>query len=309
MTTTVSQVQSSGRAAAGMVLHPEVARRCPAAAQGPLMWRRRCVGGRIRPARPWQRWKPPVATARRAAAAEPGVSTGVPTRGGGSAWGGAAGSLPGLACRQGPHLSRPPPRRPPDYSISNFNRRLPNKHSMKQVGGRCRACGMQQGPRVDGRCTSGLGPAARCPQSKTCKPTPLPPPPPGLQIFLDAIGVPTDSPRRAAQQGIEWVGAPGSQAAGRRSVCVRLAAPGLWYVAHATPCCLKSTPPRRALPLLWLEQAYKLNPGTAQEVDLVLLDERYERAPLPCEIRDDWCASERAAGWCGWVWVGGGGWG
>ncbi|PSC67028.1 Clavaminate synthase isoform B, partial [Micractinium conductrix] len=84
-----------------------------------------------------------------------------------------------------------------DYSISNFNRRLPNKHSMKQ-------------------------------------------------IFLDAIGVPTDSPRRAAQQGIEW--------------------------------------------------AYKLNPGTAQEVDLVLLDERYERAPLPCEIRDDWCCKGGATG-------------
>lgn len=77
-----------------------------------------------------------------------------------------------------------------DYGINNFNRRLPSKHSMKQ-------------------------------------------------IFLDALGVPAGSPRRAAQQGIQW--------------------------------------------------AYKLNPGTQQEVDLVLLDERYERAPLPCEVRGDWC--------------------
>ena len=59
-----------------------------------------------------------------------------------------------------------------------------------------------------------------------------------LQIYLDALGVPASSPRRAAQQGIQW--------------------------------------------------AYKLNPGTRQEVDLVLLDERYERAPLPCEMREDW---------------------
>lgn len=50
--------------------------------------------------------------------------------------------------------------------------------------------------------------------------------------------MPAGSPRRAAQQGIQW--------------------------------------------------AYKLNPGTRQEVDLVLLDERYERAPLPCAVRGDW---------------------
>jgi hypothetical protein len=58
------------------------------------------------------------------------------------------------------------------------------------------------------------------------------------QIYLDALGVSATSPRRAAQQGIQW--------------------------------------------------QYRLNPGTHQEVQLVLLDERYERAPLPCEIRGDW---------------------
>ncbi|EFN59092.1 hypothetical protein CHLNCDRAFT_137864 [Chlorella variabilis] len=58
-------------------------------------------------------------------------------------------------------------------------------------------------------------------------------------VYLDALGVAADSPRRAAHRGIQW---------------------------H-----------------------YRLNPDTQQEVDLVLLDERYERAPLPCEIRGDWC--------------------
>lgn len=77
-----------------------------------------------------------------------------------------------------------------DYGINNFNRRLPNKHAMKQ-------------------------------------------------IFLDALGVPATSPRRAAQQGIQW--------------------------------------------------GYKLNPGSRQEVEVVLLDERYERATVPCEIRNEWC--------------------
>ncbi|KAL4859501.1 hypothetical protein ACK3TF_000601 [Chlorella vulgaris] len=62
---------------------------------------------------------------------------------------------------------------------------------------------------------------------------------PIVGIYLDALGVAPTSPRRAAQQGIQW---------------------------H-----------------------YKLNPGTRQEVDMLLLDERYERAPLPCEVRGDWC--------------------
>jgi hypothetical protein len=48
-----------------------------------------------------------------------------------------------------------------------------------------------------------------------------------------------------------------------------------------------ATSPRRASHQ-GINWAYRLNPGTRQAVDLVLLDGRYERAPLPCEVRGDW---------------------
>ena len=39
--------------------------------------------------------------------------------------------------------------------------------------------------------------------------------------------------------------------------------------------------------------AYTLNPGDAgREVAVLLLDGRYERAPLPCAVRKDWYAPE-----------------
>ena len=38
---------------------------------------------------------------------------------------------------------------------------------------------------------------------------------------------------------------------------------------------------------LQLQRGPPLPPSHAQ-VELVLLDERYERAPLPCQVRDEW---------------------
>lgn len=45
-----------------------------------------------------------------------------------------------------------------------------------------------------------------------------------------------------------------------------------------------------------IQWRYSLNPGTPEAVDLFLLDERYERAPLPCEVRQQWCERADATG-------------
>lgn len=125
-----------------------------------------------------------------------------------------------------------------DYGVNNFNRRLPAKHLFKQARPAPRGADRRSLP-------------WRWPWRGSCLPAPLfrhaglpsrcqtrPRRAAALQVYLDALGVAADSPRRAAHRGIQW---------------------------H-----------------------YRLNPDTQQEVDLVLLDERYERAPLPCEIRGDW---------------------
>jgi alkaline phosphatase D len=118
-----------------------------------------------------------------------------------------------------------------DYGANNLNHRLPSKHLLKQVG----RAGLQvpllllaRLPLLP-RCL--LNPSQILSAPALCCHA-------AAQIYLDALGVSATSPRRAAQQGIQW--------------------------------------------------QYRLNPGTRQEVQLVLLDGRYERAPLPCEIRGDW---------------------
>ncbi|KAI7841581.1 hypothetical protein COHA_004751 [Chlorella ohadii] len=67
---------------------------------------------------------------------------------------------------------------------------------------------------------------------------------------------------------------------------------------------VSATSPRRAAQR-GIQWRHTLNPDTPRQVELILLDERYERDPLPCQIRDEWCRNivlqdkaHPSFGWC-----------
>ena len=57
---------------------------------------------------------------------------------------------------------------------------------------------------------------------------------------------------------------------------------------HPLPCL--ATDPSLCPAARGIQVAYTFNAGTPRAVDLLMLDERWDRAPLPCAVRRDWWA-------------------
>lgn len=84
------------------------------------------------------------------------------------------------------------------------------------------------------------------------------------------------SPRRLAQQGIQW------------HYKLNPETPR-WGRGLSETCMFELAPLSAAL----LHQLIESSQTTVcREIELILLDERYERSPLPCQVRDEYCLKE-----------------